>query len=811
MAMWCITILLAAAAGIHAQEAGTIAGHVTGTGDAAVAGARIRVQRASGGFARDLYANDRGDFDLAVVPGDYLVQVDRAGFRRHVELVTVGPGSRVAVAIRLQEGGVNESITVTGSTLPQLSRETSKALTVVDRHEIDQRDAASLPEAVRFTPGVQIRENGGPGQLAQLRIRGLRPDAAAVLVDGFRLRDPASPQGDVSAFLSNLTMIDADRVEVLRGAGSSLYGTNAVGGVVNIVSGEGGGPLGGSFQLEGGSLGQSRARAVVRGGAFDDRVTFSAGALQWTVARGIDGHDASRSTGGQGLVRVKLNDATRLVARVLTSADRVDANASPSTSGIPDANIPDQTIVDAIPVPPAEVVHSEAGLPVSVGDATYFPGQDDPDSQRHSNFQTTAVELQRIESPGVSWRASYQHARLARTYDNGPDGAGFQPLTESNSRFLGTIDTAELRITVTPRSWITAIGGYELEREFFRDHEDDHAPGLARLLTETRVAQNAHALFGGADMAWRDRRVQVSVSGRLQAFRLSRPMFDAAGAISPYDGVVLANPPRAVTGDASVAYVLPAAGTKLRAHLGNAYRAPSLYERFGGGFFNDPSTGIAVFSAYGDPRLEPDRYRSIDAGVDQYAWHNRAVLSATVFYTDVVALTAFDFSGAISPETDPYGRFGGYVNGRGGFSRGVELGAELTPARGAQLHASYTYTRAETADDITIPHFFLVPGVYPHTASVVYLQQWTPRLDSSLTLQYASSSYVAFFAGGQTRAFRFPSITTTGAVVRYRLSGSGSRALRAYVKLANALDRTYYENGWRAAGRTVVAGISVGQ
>ena len=85
-----------------------------------------------------------------------------------------------------------------------------------------------------------------------MRIRGLRPDAAAVLVDGLRLRDAATAQGDVTSFMSTLNFVAADRVEVLRGSGSSLYGTNAVGGVVNIVSREGGSPTRGDAQIEAG-------------------------------------------------------------------------------------------------------------------------------------------------------------------------------------------------------------------------------------------------------------------------------------------------------------------------------------------------------------------------------------------------------------------------------------------------------------------------------------------------------------------------------------------------------------------------------
>src|SRR5439155_25257430 len=134
--------------------------------------------------------------------------------------------------------------------------------------------------------------------------------------------------------------------------------------------------------------------------------------------------------------------------------------------------------------------------------------------------------------------------------------------------------------------------------------------------------------------------------------------------------------------------------TKVRAHAGNAYRAPSLFERFGGGFFANNVTGEPVFTPYADPYLSPDRYNSLDGGIDQYLLHDRMRISATYFYTRVVTITAFDLGTTIKRATDPYGRTSGYINGSGGLSRGVELAWEFRPVRTFSLNGSYSYTRA---------------------------------------------------------------------------------------------------------------------
>ena len=89
------------------------------------------------------------------------------------------------------------------------------------------------------------------------------------------------------------------------------------------------------------------------------------------------------------------------------------------------------------------------------------------------------------------------------------------------------------------------------------------------------------------------------------------------------------------------------------------------------------------FSPYGDPRLRPERSIAVDGGLDQYLLGNRLRLSGTFFYTRLQEVIIFDFSGAINPATDPFGRFGGYRNTGGGLVRGLEASFEIAPAAGA--------------------------------------------------------------------------------------------------------------------------------
>ena len=374
------------------------------------------------------------------------------------------------------------------------------------------------------------------------------------------------------------------------------------------------------------------------------------------------------------------------------------------------------------------------------------------------------------------------------------------------SEFDGTIDTLDARGHVQPASWLTVTAGYEFERERYGDRQDDNA-AVNRLRTTTAISQTAHALFGAAQVSMVDRRLQVALAGRLQTFRSGTLDLSATGADHPYDDLDVDGPPRALTGDLSVAYLIPSIGTKVRGHVGNAYRAPALYERFGGGFFGDPATGQVFYSAYGDPRLRPDRYRSVDAGVDQTLASGRVLIAASAFVIDVQSLTAFDFSGGIDPATDPFGRFLGYVNGSGGSSKGLELAVDARPTSTLRISGSYTYTKARTDDALTVPDFFLVPGVLEHTVSLLVTQQWSSRVDTTFDLLSGGDSYGSFFARGRTRAYRYPGTTTVGLGASVRLTAAGAPDLRAYVRVDNLTNETTFPSGWRAPGRTGIVGV----
>ncbi len=738
-----------------------------------------------------LQTGKNGRFSTPLVEGRHLLVVKAAGFRQVTRTIDLAAGAP-ATTIVLDVDGVRQSVFITAEASPQSVDEISKSTSVLDRAEIVERNEYSLAESLRSLAGIQIRNLGGPGQQTTLRSRGLRSDAAAVLLDGFRFRDTATTQGDASSFFQALNIVNPGRVEVLHGSGSSLYGTNAVGAVVNVVTDPGGGSLHGDAQMEGGALGLLRGRTSAGGSALQNRLLYSGGLLHLNVMSGVDGNDRARSSGAQGFARYALRPALFATVRYWGSDDFVQPNASPTASGLPAGNIPSTTIVNAIP------------------NVTFLPNRDDPDNRRASRFHSAAFILEQAPSARLNWQASYHRVSTVRTFQNGPGGPGFQPLTSNISGFDGGIDTADGRVTLRPTPWYALTAGYEFERERFLNTDDNRESGRGRVATRTSVGQDAHAAYVQNQFMLLDRRLQISVSGRGQTFQLRRPRFVTTGVANNYDSVARKAPPRALTGDVAISYFLATSGLKLRAHGGNSYRAPALYERYGSGFYYDNFSNAVVFSPYGDPRLAPDRYNSFDAGIDQYLFRDKLRFSGTYFYTRMVQLIAFDTTASVvNPATDPFLRFGGYFNGSGGISRGVELETQGQPRRGTMLRGTYTFTNVDNDRDLQVRGFFQGFTVPAHTFTLTANQQLGRRTSINFDLYRAAAYFNALSAAGRARAYRYPGITKADFVVSRQLNRSENRPLFLYVKVDNFLNQEYFENGFRAPRATWVTGLRV--
>jgi vitamin B12 transporter len=770
----------------HAQVS-SISGTVTDPSGARVPRAPVKLN--STGNQRSTVTNDSGQFTFANVQGiGIVIAVEDPRFQSAVQKVDVRDKS-VTVDFQLHNQTLSQQVVVTASTQPLDLDESGRAVSVIDRNELDRRFEFSVAESLREVPGVRVLQLGGPGGLTSIRMRGLRNQDTSILVDGMRLRDPAAIQSDFSAFTTDLLTLNISRLEVLRGCGSSLYGSNALGGAVNMVSDAGSGKMHGDFFTEGGGLGFFRAQARLSGGLKNDKFTYSVGLGHLNVVTGLDGDDRNRTSSLQTFLQYRPIASGVLTSRIFSANGFAGVNIGPGLT----ANAPRTGIVEGIALSDSQVQLRERGLPFVLGNATVFPSSNDPDSRRTNWFTSVLSAWDQQVSAKLHYRVAYQLVDTRRSFPNGPAGISFQPAIRDKSDFGGRIDTVQGRADWTTKHQFLT-GGFEWEREAFDNSGSTQNPApTPASFNRARVSQSSKAVF--AEDRWVFGGIQVTLSGRIQDFNLSSPIL--TGGPSPWEGKISVTPPTAYTGDIGVAYRVAKSNTKLRAHFGNAYRAPSLYERYGTGYFG------GVFTPYGDPRLTSERSYGGDAGVDQYLFGRRAKLSATYFYTELRTVIGFDFSGIVNRTTDPFGRNSGYFNTNGSIARGVELQGQTALWKGFDLTASYTRTATLERSAIALGTQ-LTPRIYPHTATVVASQRWRAVTISATYL--GASNYFGVISG---RAVRWEGPRRLDTVASWRAPVEKVK-LELVGRIENVLGQRYYEDGYRTPQRYAVAGIRLG-
>ncbi len=215
-------------------------GTVADANGSKVAGATVKLISENKSTSQTVATDKSGYFRILAVPGKYELSAFyiKIGKSSLSVPLTFSLAMNTTVTFELQlveQPTISERVDVSISTgTSQPFSEVSKSTSVVDMQQIEDRNEIALTDTLRTLPGFRIQQLGGLGRTASIKTRGLRNQDTAILLDGQRLRDPSSITGDASAFLSDVSLVNVERMEVLRGSGSSVYGTNAIGGVVDV-------------------------------------------------------------------------------------------------------------------------------------------------------------------------------------------------------------------------------------------------------------------------------------------------------------------------------------------------------------------------------------------------------------------------------------------------------------------------------------------------------------------------------------------------------------------------------------------------
>jgi iron complex outermembrane receptor protein len=719
-----------------------------------------------------------GRFAFDLSPGRYRIAATKGKGRFAVrspnQTIDVAPGQTVTVELALSlTASINESVTVSADQRQPID-EVSKTVNTITGQEMRDRADFALADTLRTIPGFRVQQLGGFGRTATIKTRGLRNQDTAVLIDGVRLRDPSAITGDASPFIGDITLTSVSRVEVLRGSGSSLYGTNAIGGTVDFQTPMPQSGPHGQLSYAAGGLGLHRFRGNFTDGTKDGKFGFNIAAARTVYTEGIDGEDDAHNTNFQSRLEYNPSARTNLSARFFVSDAYVRLNSSPDTLG-------------DLPLSNTDIIEAKPGV-------SFLPDQNDPLANQKSKFFNGQLAFSQVINPRASLRAYYSGLKTSRKNDN----SGV-----SLSVFDGTINTANATLNWAPNGVHDVKVGYEFEHEAF-GNEGLTPDGAGNFFS--RASQSSNTLFVQDVLSLFEGRLQLAGGFRAQFFRLDDPEFSLMNA--PYANLSLEDPPAAYTFDAAASYYFQNTGTKLRAHVGNGYRVPSLYERYGTFFstFFGPE-----FIALGDPRLKPERSIAFDAGIEQYLAGEKVKLTAVYFYTELTDTIGY---GNVVDDVGPTLRpFGGYINQKGGIARGGGFSGTVKPIGSTEVFASYTFTNSDQlVPQISGSGVVETLGIPKHQFTLVATQRINRFWINADLL--ATSDYLAPIFSNSTfnsYVYRFDGNRRIDLTAGYTFPLNKDRfSLRVFGTVENLLDQEYYENGFKTPGRNGRAGLSFG-
>ena len=736
-----ILLLVIAAARTRAAE--PIRGRVVDASGRPVAGARVIVT-GEGPLATTL-TNPQGEFTVEAPPrGRLTVRVSLAGFRA---ASTTLDGSQTALDVgtmTLDVGAVSESVVVSASQVEIPLTQVTSSVTVIEKAELDSRQLHSVADALRTVPGLAVAATGGPGATTGVFPRGGESNYTLVLIDGV----PANGFGGDFDF-GHLSTANVERIEVVRGPQSALFGSNAIGAVVRITSRRGG-PASADIAVEGGHYGTSRVTASTAGThqAFEWGATFD--------QLDTDGRNGD-TFGGATIAN---DDYTRRSGGVSAgwrrggSWVRGDLHHAKDERGFPGP-------FGSNPIG----VYSGVDL-VSRGDNTRSLG---------------GVSFFTPLSPRLRARGQAGFNR----YDS--DFVSRFGTSESSSRRWNT--GAQLDVTAAPGLDLTA--GFEVQGERAGSTYITGASAQQIPVERTTAGYFAEGRWTSHE------RLFVTAGVRVEDIRRKRleesPDRFSPRPVLPQDTVVSANP------RVAAAWIVRSGGadsTKVRGAIGTGIRPPDGFELA----FTD------------NPNLRPERSRSAEAGLDHGFAGGHAVAEVTAFtnhYDDLI-VTVGSFTGASRFKSDNISnaRASGVelaltVRGRVKTWAGIDLAGRVGYTRlDTEILAVDRNDAAPPPFTVGQPLLRRPPHQFFADASLA-----TGRVTAFLRGNGRSHaldvepSYGTF--GGLFDAPGYQ-VWTAGATVR------AIRFVDAFARIENLFDRTYEEAfGFPALGRRITVGLRV--
>jgi vitamin B12 transporter len=684
-----------------------------------------------------------GAYALAFPPGRYRIAFVRPSFTSREFVLDLLSAESRKLDLRLDLERLSSSVVVTAQAEPTPIQDTTASVTEITRQEIDNRQAVPVADLLLYTPGIAIGKTGPEGGLTSLFLDGGNSYHTKVLVDGAPINQPGG-----AIDFSNVTLDNIDKIEVVHGAQSAIYGTDAVAGVIQLFTHRGDTRIP-AFSVfgEGGGFASGRGGGQFSGllGNFD---YSAAGSYFQTGGQGPNDSFRNRTLTGNFGYAFSDTNQIRLALRNNTS----------------DAGIPGQTLLE----PPS--LHSINDLKEFSANARW----DFLTGTHWHNEISGSESYNRVFSanPLQSFFATDPLVGCPQTNPAAVATAEFCDFTDpgSLSRFNRASINAQTSYVLAK---FTATAGYQYEVE----NADISFLGIGHLRRNNQ---------GG----YLDFRYLPHSRASLDFAVRSEANANFGTRMVPRVGASLAlRYGKGFWGD-----------TRYRISYGEGLIEPQFSQSFG----NSPCQP-------GNPTLKPEESKTWNTGIDQKLANDRIKISGEYFsnrFYDIISFTSC-FSGSGCPIPQPPGCpafWGNFFNTDLARARGVNLSAETHLLHWLTVFGNYSY------DDTLViksPNAFdpaEIPGNH-----LLRRPPQSGSLTLNAAYRRLTFTMAGYFTGPRTDSdFLGLGLTRNPGYARFDVAGSYafSRGVMFYARATNVFDRRYQDViGFPALGRDVRLGV----
>lgn len=599
-------------------------------------------------------------------------------------------------------------IVVSPTTIPTPQDEIASSVTVITAEDLERDQRRTIPDALNAVPGLNVVQSGGVGGQTSIFMRGTNSNHVKVFIDGIDVGDPSSPNGAFD--FAHLLTGDVERIEVLRGPQSGLYGSDAIGGVISITTKKGEGPPKVTATFEGGSFGTFNQTTSLRGSQGEFNYSFNILHLQSTS--------------------VPVTPLDLLAPGEQRNNDYYNNWTYSTKLG---ANLSDNLAVNLA----ARYTDAKHGL--TADDGVNFPPNSAPevlqDTQRnHQLFTRGEVVWSFFDNRLKNFFGVNYSNQWSWFSDPNPDSfnpfGGVNPPTTN----VGTKTKYDWRGEVKVTNGQTLVLGLEDETQSLRTDSTANLDPITFLPIPTTT--NAST---GNKAAYIE--LQSEFSKRL--YLVSNIRLDDDDSFGPH-----------TTWRLAPVFIVPGTETKLKATYGTGFKAPTLTELY----VNNPS----IFQV-ANPNLLPETSTGYDVGFEQPLFHDRVRFGATYFNNEIKNLIVNVF-GPLNAT---------YMNVGMARMYGIESFASVAVTDQLKIRGDYTYTHArDEATDLELlrrpTHKASLTGTWNPidrlalSATVLYVSSWVdvnrdtavfiPRLDTpsyttvNLAANYDVDKHLTIFA-----------------------------------------------------------------